>query len=331
MSRTSVAAEKRVRANAQTKPRTSRPVRRGGIFSRSRVPYLLILPAVILELLIHIVPSAAGIFTSLFGLDQFYIRQWFTAPFVGLQNYKMSLDFSNSVGEALLHSFAVTILYTIVVVGFSWFLGFSAALILQNAFKGRGLLRTIFLIPYAMPVYAGVIVWSFMLQRDNGLVNHILVDDLHLTSTPPFWLLGNNAFISTAAIAIWRMWPFAFLMTMAGMQSISEEVYEAAALDGAGSWNRTYHITLGLLRPVTAVLLLMMFLWTFNDFNTPFVLFGTSPPPSVDLISMHIYTSSFVNWNFGLGSAMSVLMLVFLLVVTGLWFLWDRRGQRHAA
>ena len=88
-------------------------------------------------------------------------------------------------------------------------------------------------------------------------------------------------------------------------------------------------MTLGMLRPVTAVLLLMMFLWTFNDFNTPFVLFGTAPPPSVDLISMHIYTNSFVNWNFGLGAAMSVLMLVFLMIVTGLWFLWDRRGQRN--
>jgi multiple sugar transport system permease protein len=305
--------------------------RRRAAFLKRKTPYLLILPAIVLELLIHIVPSVAGVFTSLFGLDEFYIRQWFTAPFVGISNYKIALNFSNSIGTALVHSFTVTILYTIVVVAFSWFLGFSAALILQQAFKGRGLLRTIFLIPYAMPVYAGVIVWNFMLQRDNGLVNHVLVNDLHLFSTPPFWLLGNNAFFATAAVAIWRLWPFAFLMTMAGMQSISGDVYEAASLDGAGTWKRTFYITLGLLRPVTAVLLLMMFLWTFNDFNTPFVLFGTSPPPSVDLISIHIYENSFVNWNFGLGAAMSVLMLVFLLVVTGLWFLWDRKGQRHAA
>ncbi len=79
-----------------------------------------------------------------------------------------------------------------------------------------------------------------------------------------------------------------------------------------------------MLRPVNVVLVLMLFLWTFNDFNTPFVLFGPTAPKSADIISIHIYSNSFVNWNFGLGSAMSVLLLLFLLVVTGLWLLVDR-------
>ena len=117
-------------------------------------------------------------------------------------------------------------------------------------------------------------------------------------------------------------------MSMAAMQSIHGMSTRRPRLTGRPV-AATHHVTLGMLRPVTAVLLLMMFLWTFNDFNTPFVLFGTAPPPSVDLISMHIYTNSFVNWNFGLGAAMSVLMLVFLMIVTGLWFLWDRRGHRN--
>jgi multiple sugar transport system permease protein len=175
-----------------------------------------------------------------------------------------------------------------------------------------------------------VIVWDFMLQRDNGLINHVLVSDLHLLGKPAFWLLGNDAFISTAIVAVWRMWPFAFLMTMAGMQSIPDEVYEAAAIDGAGPWRRTYYVTLGLLRPVTAVLLLMMFLWTFNDFNTPFVLFGRTAPEAADLISVHIYQASFVTWNFGTGSAMSVLLLLFLLVVTGVYLLLTSRGRKTA-
>jgi multiple sugar transport system permease protein len=321
-----------VLSRSADKPTATPPVaRRRASFLKKKTPYLLILPAVVAELLVHIVPSVSGIITSFFGLDQFYLRQVFSAPFVGVQNYSVALNFSNSVGDALVHSFTVTILYTVVVVAFSWFLGFSAALILQHSFKGRGILRTIFLIPYATPIYAGVIVWEFMLQRDNGLINQVLVNDLHLFSNPPFWLLGNDAFISMSVVTVWRTWPFAFLMTMAGMQSIPEEVNEAAALDGAGTWKRTYYVTLGLLKPVTTVLLLMMFLWTFNDFNTPYVLFGTAPPPSADLISIYIYANSFVNYNFGLGSAMSVLMLVFLLIVTGLWFLWDRRGHHHGA
>jgi len=289
-----------------------------------------VIPAVVLELLIHVIPTAVGVVSSTLKLNQYTIAEWLSAPFVGLDNFRISLDFSKPIGEALLHSFVVTILYTVIVVFVSWFLGFAAALVLQQRFRGRGLVRTVFLISYAMPAYAGILVWSFMLQRDNGLINHILVNDLHLLDNPPFWLVGSPAFASTAIVAIWRLWPFAFLMTMVGMQSIPDEAYEAAAMDGAGPWKRTWHITFGMLQPVTAVLLLMMFLWTFNDFNTPFVLFGSAPPASIDLLSIHIYDSSFSDYNFGLGSAMSVLMLIFLLVVSGLWFLFERRHRREA-
>jgi multiple sugar transport system permease protein len=184
-------------------------------------------------------------------------------------------------------------------------------------------------VPYALPIYAGIITWSFILQRDNGLLNHVLQKNLHVLDHATFWLVGNNAFVSMTVVAIWRSWPFAFLMLMAGMQSIPDEVYDAAAVDGAGTWQQVRHITLASLKPVNVVLLLMLFLWTFNDFNTPFVLFGATPPKSADLISIHIFGNSFVNWNFGLGSAMSVLLLLFLLVVTGAYlFLTNRRSRR---
>jgi multiple sugar transport system permease protein len=133
-----------------------------------------------------------------------------------------------------------------------------------------------------------------------------------------------------AIVALWRSWPFAFLMIMAGMQSIPDEVYQAAAVDGASIWQQLRYITLGMLRPVNVVLILMLFLWTFNDFNTPFVLFGATPPPAADLISIHIYDNSFINWNFGLGAAMSVLLLLFLLVVTGTYLLITNRRSRRA-
>ena len=105
-------------------------------------------------------------------------------------------------------------------------------------------------------------------------------------------------------------------MLMAGLQSIPADLYEAAAVDGAGNLRQWRHITLPLLRPVNLVLILVLFLWTFNDFNTPYVLFGNGQPPAGDLISFHIYNASFLTWNFGSGSAMSVLLLLFLLVVT---------------
>ena len=297
---------------------------------KGATPYLLVLPAVVLELLIHIIPMLVGIWMSFIQLTQFFIANWSQAPFVGLDNYKIALNFSSSIGQALFHSFTVSILYTLIVVGLAWLFGMSAAAVLQSGFRGRGGLRTLFLVPYSLPIYAGVITWSFMLQRDNGLVNHVLVNNLHILGSSPFWLIGNNAFFSMAIVALWRSWPFAFLMIMAGMQSIPDEVYQAAAVDGASVWQQLRHITLGMLRPVNVVLILMLFLWTFNDFNTPFVLFGATPPPSADLISIHIYDNSFINWNFGLGAAMSVLLLLFLLVVTGTYLLITNRRSRRA-
>jgi multiple sugar transport system permease protein len=311
-------------------PPRPRPTKRRRPRWKGATPYLLVLPAVLLELLIHIIPMLVGIWMSFIQLTQFFIANWSQAPFVGLDNYKIAVNFSGSIGQALLHSFTVSILYTVIVVGLAWVFGMSAAAVLQNGFRGRGGLRTLFLVPYSLPIYAGVITWSFMLQRDNGLVNHVLVKNLHVLGSAPFWLIGNNAFVSMAIVALWRSWPFAFLMIMAGMQSIPEEVYQAAAVDGAGVWQQLRHITLGMLRPVNTVLILMLFLWTFNDFNTPFVLFGATPPPSADLISIHIYDNSFINWNFGLGAAMSVLLLLFLLMVTGIYLLITNRRSRRA-
>ncbi|MGH3445890.1 MAG: carbohydrate ABC transporter permease [Nocardioidaceae bacterium] len=307
--------------------------RRLGGLLRSRphlTPYLMVLPALLLELLIHIIPMLVGIAMSFIGLTQFYIRNWSSAPFVGFGNYRIALDFGGPIGQELLHSFTITVVYTVIVVGISWSLGMAAALVLQRSFRGRGGLRTLFLVPYALPIYAGVITWSFMFQRDNGLINHILLDDLHLTNSPSFWLIGNNAFVAMAIVAIWRSWPFAFLMLTAGMQSIPPDLYDASAVDGAGVWRQARYITLAMLRPVNVVLVLMLFLWTFNDFNTPFVLFGANAPKQADIISIHIYSNSFVNWNFGLGSAMSVLLLLFLLVATAVWFLTVGRRSRRA-
>jgi multiple sugar transport system permease protein len=318
-------------AAAASAPPTARaPQRRRGMSWRRATPYLLVLPAVLLELMIHIIPMLVGIWMSFIKLTQFFIANWSQAPFAGLDNYKIAVNFSHPIGQALLHSFTVSSLYTLIVVGLAWLFGMSAAVVLQNSFRGRGIFRTLFLVPYALPVYAGVITWSFMLQRDNGLVNQVLVNNLHILDDPPFWLIGNNAFVSMAIVALWRSWPFAFLMIMAGMQSIPDEVYQAAEVDGASVWQQLRYITLGMLRPVNVVLILMLFLWTFNDFNTPFVLFGATPPKSADLISIHIYGSSFVNWNFGLGAAMSVLLLLFLLVVTGAYLLVTNRRSRRA-
>ncbi|MFB8348596.1 carbohydrate ABC transporter permease [Streptomyces niveus] len=303
-------------------PRTPDRIRHGGL------PYLLLLPAVLLELLVHIVPMVIGIVMSFRELTQFYINNWDKAPWRALDNYKIVVDFDAPLGEALLHSFYVTCLFTVITVGLSWLFGMAAAIMLQENFRGRGLLRAVFLTPYALPVYAAVITWAFMFQRDNGIINHVLHDQLGLTDEPSFWLIGDNSFIALVVVAVWKSWPFAFLMLMAGLQNIPRELYEAASIDGAGIWQQIRKITLPSLRPVNQVLVLVLFLWTFNDFNTPYVLFGDSAPEAANLISIHIYQSSFVTWNFGTGSAMSVLLLLFLLLVTAVYLVATSRGRK---
>jgi multiple sugar transport system permease protein len=296
---------------------------------REWLPFVLLIPAVLLELLIHIIPMLAGVGISFLQLTLFYLRNWSAAPFAGTSNYAIALNFNQAIGQALLHSFTVTILYTLIVLAVSWTLGMAAAVFTQRAFRGRSVVRTIFLIPYALPVFASVITWNFMLQRDTGVVNQILLS-LHLVHSRQFLLIGQDSFYSLVIVAIWRIWPFAFLILTAGMQSIPNDMYEAAAIDGAGIFSQVRHVTLPLLRPVNRVLLLVLFLWTFNDFTTPFTLFGSAPPSQADIISIHIYENSFVSWNFGTGSAMSVLLLLFLMVVTGIYLAVGRRGERYA-
>ncbi|GIT80653.1 ABC transporter permease [Leifsonia sp. LS1] len=310
-------------AAAPAKPRRRRP-------KGWWLPLVLLAPAIIFELVIHVIPMLTGIWISFLQLTKFFIANWSEAPFVGFRNYQVALDFNTSIGAGLLKSFLITVAFTILVVGLSWGIGMAAAVALQGKFRGRGFFRTLFLVPYALPLYAGIITWKFMLQKDTGAVNHFLFDNLGLPGAKPFWLIGDNAFWSIVIVAIWRLWPFAFLMLMAGLQSIPDEVYEASAVDGAKPFRQWRAITLPMLRPVNAVLLLVMFLWTFNDFNTPFVLFGNAQPPSGDLISFHIYNASFLTWNFGSGAAMSVLLLIFLLIVSGLYLVVLNRRNRNA-
>ncbi|MFI7094072.1 carbohydrate ABC transporter permease [Streptomyces lydicus] len=297
---------------------------------RAGLPYLLLLPALLLELLVHLVPMVIGVTMSFKELTHLFLGNWGAAPWKALGNYRISVDVNAPVGAALLHSFWVTCVFSVLAVGLCWLLGTAAAVFLQEDFRGRGLLRAVFLTPYALPVYAAVITWAFMFQRDNGLVNHGLHDQLRLTDGRPFWLLGDNSFYALLVVAVWKTWPFAFLVVMAALQNIPRDLYEAAALDGAGRLRQLRRISLPSLRPVNQVLVLVLFLWTFNDFNTPYVLFGKAAPEAADLLSVHIYQASFATWNFGTGSAMSVLLLLFLLVVTAGYLLATSRGRKHA-
>jgi len=286
---------------------------------RSLLPYALVAPAAIAELLVHIVPMILGVYIAFITLNQLSIANWVAAPFVGLQNFVTTLDPSSPIAGQLYGALGRTVLFTVIVVAIAWSMGMLGAVLLTSSFKGRGILRTLFLVPYALPSYVGTIAWAFMFNQRDGAINRLLVDDLGILSERPFWLLGGNSFWAIVIVTAWQFWPFAFLMLLAALQNIPNDVYEAAALDGASLWKQFLQITLPMIKPANAVLLLIMSLWIFNQFNVPYVLFGPASPEQATLISPLIYQQSFNNWNFGLGGAMSVMLLVVLLIASAFY------------
>jgi multiple sugar transport system permease protein len=281
-----------------------------------RLAYLLILPAAVLELIIHIIPMVMGVYIAFIELDQRSLRNWLGADFIWVENFARALDPSSAIGSQFFQTLGRTALYVVLVLGFSWMLAMAGAVFLHKKFRGQGLLRTLFLVPYAIPTYVGCIAWAFMLNQRDGIVNQLLVDVFGLAGDRPFWLIGDLSFFSLVLVSIWSFWPFAFLMLMAALQNVPEDVYEAASLDGAGNWKQFWSITLPMIRHANAALLLILSLWMFNQFNVPYVLFGPSSPEQALLVSPLIYQNSFQIWDFGAGAAMSTMLLLALLVVS---------------
>lgn len=250
---------------------------------------------------------------SFLQLTQFTIGHWTSAPFAGLANFHLSV--TGPVGSEVLQSFGYTCAYAVLVVLISWTFGTAGAVFLSDNIRGRSVVRSLFLVPYAIPGYIGTVVWLFMFLP-TGAVNALLGRDLHLMASQTFWPAGVKAFLMLVIVSVWGTWPFSFLLMLAGVQGVQTELYEAARVDGATRWQEFRRITLPSVRGVSLLLILVTGFFSFNNFTTPYILFGTSPPGDATLISLQIYVNSFVDLNFGLGEATSLLMVVFLIVVT---------------
>lgn len=280
-----------------------------------------ILPTIVFELLIHIIPMLVGLYISFTHLTSLTILHWMRAPFAGIGNYVTGLSPTSPIGATFYSSLLVSLAYAILTVLFSVILGVGAAVLVNPAFRGRAFFRTLFLIPYAIPAIVVGIIWRFIFDRQFGLANGLLVHIFHILSTSPFWLIGPNAFFAMLITTVWKTWPFIFLVSLAGLQTISNDYLEAAEIDGAGSWRQFTAVILPGIRPVLSIGALLSFLWTFNDFTVPYSMMGSSPPHSANVLPLLIYSNSFQNWNFGTGAAMSVLMIIILGLIA---LLFDR-------
>jgi multiple sugar transport system permease protein len=303
-------------------PKQARSAARG----RERFAYWLIAPALAFMVLVHLVPTGAGTFLSLLDLNTFTFQQLFGAPWAGLSNYDSILfDSANPLHSGFTNAASNTLFYTVVVVAGTLSGGLGIALLMNRAFPGQRVVRTLMLTPWVVPSFVVAVLWEFMWQRDAGIVNKVLVDYTGILSERPTWLLGENTMWAIIVPSIWRGIPFAMLIFLAGLQAIPRELHEAAALDGAGTWRRFRYITLPLLRPLLAIQLLFGVIYSAYQFTIPFVMLGSNPGPSADLMMTLVMRQSFSNNLFGYGAAVSTLLMLAMLVWVGVWYATFRR------
>ncbi|MEV4758415.1 sugar ABC transporter permease [Micromonospora sp. NPDC049559] len=284
--------------------RESVPRRRRTVAERHR-PLWMLLPGGVLTVLVIVVPLLVAAYISLLDLDQYSIRQWLDAPFVALRNYTEALG-----GPDLLHAIGVSLGYSAIVTVATLPIGVAAALATQNRFRGRALVRSVFLVPYVLPAFVVGTVWRIILQP-AGVANTALE---HLGLPAGLWLNGPRSLAALVLVQIWTSWPLVYLLAVAALQSVDPAVHEAAALDGADWWTKLRRVVAPYLRGPVSLALVITFLHNINNFTLPFVLFGVPSPHHVEVLPVLTYVESFQNFRFGLSAAMAILSLVLVAI-----------------
>ncbi len=285
---------------------TTRPKRREQLAG-----VLTISPALILILGLTLYPVAYSIWLSLLEKHSFFPQE----RFVGIENYLYLLkdeEFWTSLWLGTVYSMW-TILFQIV-------LGVAAALILNETFAGRGLVRAIVLFPYMIPTIVAVILWKWLLNDIYGVVNYWLFA-LGIMRDPISWLGADHIMLSTIIMSIWQFFPFVLLSILARLQTISPELYEAAKVDGASALRRFVHITLPQIRGILFVVILLRSIWMFTKFDTVWLMGeGAGAGRFIRTLPVYAYMRTLTYYQAGLGATLAVVMFAILIVCTVIYF-----------
>ena len=314
--------------------RKKRRKRKSGMARReSRLGLALVLPAVLVVALLVVFPLIWNIALSFQQARLINIRDVSIFGFdPTLQNYE-TVTGASDFWPVLRTTFIYTIAGSILSIA----MGLWAALTLQSAFRGRALVRGLVLFPYVVPVIAAAFVWKIMLNPTFGIANVWLerlgfnaVDFLNTRSYDIsvfgiFTITVPLALLTVIAFEAWRYFPFAFLFILAALQSLPQDVNEAADVDGATISQRFWYVTLPALRPVIAVLLLLRFIWTFNKFDDVFLLTGGGA-------GTRVITVKVIDWltgrgNVGAAAALGIVLALILIVLVVLYLKFYYRDE----
>jgi multiple sugar transport system permease protein len=282
-------------------------------------------PALLLLLLVYAYPIARSIWLSLFTQN---LGTELQPLFTGLSNYQRML-----VDGRFWQSIANTTVFTILSVLLELGLGLAIALVLNQSFRGRGIIRTIALLPWALPTALIATAWIWIFNDQFGVWNDLLLR-LGLIKTGVNWLGDPNwALWTVIAADVWKTTPFVSILLLAGLQAIPHDLYEAHALDGASAWQSFVRITLPLLLPQLLIAALFRFAQGFGIFDLIQVMTGGGPGGATETVSLYIYATIMRYLDFGYGAALVVVTFVVLslavaLAALGLAKLSSRRGKR---
>ncbi|MFB0506440.1 MAG: carbohydrate ABC transporter permease [Thermodesulfobacteriota bacterium] len=286
--------------------------------SPQKAGILLITPSVFLICALLVYPVLYGVWLSFFKKHSFFPEQ----KFVGLANYLYLLrdsDFWMSLWYGTFYSVSTIVLQIVV--------GLIAALLLNEAFRGRNFVRGVVLFPYMIPTVVAIILWKWLLNNQFGLVNYLLLA-LGIIDDPLSWMGKDYIMTSLIIISVWEFFPFVVLSVLARLQTIPPVLYEAAKVDGAGPWNRFIHVTLPQLRNVLFVVILLRSIWMFTKFDTVWLLTqGGGAEKYIRTLPVYAYMRTFMYYQAGLGSTLAVIMFGILIASTTLYFKMFRREE----
>jgi len=262
--------------------------------------YLMIAPTILYLLVFQIYPIFDSVRTSFTDLS--FLKPG-SGKFVGFRNYVNFFNDSNFL-PLLLNSTIWVLGSTIL----QYVVAIPAALLLNQKFKGRGVLRGLMMVPWVTPVIIMGMIWKWIYDGDYGLLNYVLGTDI-------VWL-ANQSTVWPALLltSMWKGLPYATLMFLAGLQGIPIDLYEAAYVDGCGAFNRFKYITMPMLKPIVLVTALTSIVQSWTKFEVIWVLTAGGPGYTTSILPTYIYTKSFVMFDMGGGSAVSVIAMLIMMV-----------------